>query len=236
VGSATAERDRRERLGIGEPLEASATGRTERGPKFRTGDDGGALKATRGRGDVEQLVGCDVEGSGAGGYACNSSRTRHIVAAGVLAQARSRVAEEITFRVEPQLSTGALDELYANAWPGHEWHDLQGVLKHSLTYVCAYADERVIGFVNFAWDGGQHAFVLDTAVHVGYRRRGIGRGLVEHGASIAQSRGIEWLHVDYEPHLESFYAACGFRPTAAGVRNLGNGQALDAGASTKPPN
>ena len=29
--------------------------------------------------------------------------------------------------------------------------------------------------------------------------------------------GCEWLHVDYLPELTSFYEACGFRPTAAGL-------------------
>ena len=29
-----------------------------------------------------------------------------------------------------------------------------------------------------------------------------------------------WLHVDFEPHLEGFYRACGFRPTAAGLIDL----------------
>ncbi len=30
--------------------------------------------------------------------------------------------------------------------------------------------------------------------------------------------GCEWLHVDYEPHLDSFYRdACGFQATEAGL-------------------
>jgi hypothetical protein len=31
---------------------------------------------------------------------------------------------------------------------------------------------------------------------------------------------MEWLHVDYEPHLDSFYRACGFQPTLAGLLEL----------------
>jgi lincosamide nucleotidyltransferase len=37
----------------------------------------------------------------------------------------------------------------------------------------------------------------------------------------ALKRGVEWLHVDYEPHLADFYRACGFRPTKAGLIHLG---------------
>lgn len=33
--------------------------------------------------------------------------------------------------------------------------------------------------------------------------------------------GIEWVHVDYEPHLEGFYRkTCGFGPTPAGLLRL----------------
>jgi hypothetical protein len=38
----------------------------------------------------------------------------------------------------------------------------------------------------------------------------------------ARAAGCEWLHVDFDPHLRSFYfAACGFMPTDAGVIRLG---------------
>ena len=39
------------------------------------------------------------------------------------------------------------------------------VERHSLGWVCAFeAATRLIGFVNVAWDGGAHAFVVDTLV------------------------------------------------------------------------
>ncbi len=69
--------------------------------------------------------------------------------------------------------------------------------------------------------GGDHAFVLDTTVHPDYQHRGIGRLLVRRASEIAEENGVEWLHVDYEPHLEGFYARCGFRPTQAGLIRLG---------------
>ena len=51
----------------------------------------------------------------------------------------------------------------------HDWASrLHG---HSLGWVCARRDGELIGFVNVAWDGGAHAFVLDTVVAAGHRRR-----------------------------------------------------------------
>jgi hypothetical protein len=35
--------------------------------------------------------------------------------------------------------------------------------------------------------------------------------------TIAQEHKVEWLHVDYEPHLARFYEECGFRHTEGGI-------------------
>jgi GNAT superfamily N-acetyltransferase len=87
--------------------------------------------------------------------------------------------------------------------------------------VCARDAERLVGFVNVAWDGGVHAFVLDTMVAAHARRGGVGRALVEMAIRDARAAGCAWLHVDFEPELRPFYvAACGFAPTDAGVIRL----------------
>jgi ribosomal protein S18 acetylase RimI-like enzyme len=91
----------------------------------------------------------------------------------------------------------------------------------ALTWVGAFSNNRLVGFVQVCWDGGAHAFVLDTAVHPDHGRQGIGKQLVRTAAEEARKAGCEWLHVDYEPHLKAFYEdACGFRPTDAGLLKL----------------
>ena len=80
----------------------------------------------------------------------------------------------------------------------------------------------LVGFVNVAWDGGDHAFLLDTKVAAEHQRQGIGTSLACHAAAHAKAAGCEWLHVDFEEHLAAFYFdACGFRPTTAGLIHLG---------------
>ena len=93
---------------------------------------------------------------------------------------------------------------------------------HSLGWVTARDDAgELIGFVNVAWDGGVHAFVLDTVVAAAWRRRGIATELVAIAERASRTAGCEWLHVDFDPHLTSFYLeACGFRSTPAGVIEL----------------
>jgi GNAT superfamily N-acetyltransferase len=96
--------------------------------------------------------------------------------------------------------------------------------RHSLGWVCARDQddgERLAGFVNVAWDGASHAFVLDTVVSARHQRRGVGTGLVARAAREARAAGCEWLHVDFEDHLRPFYfGTCGFTPTNAGLIDL----------------
>jgi ribosomal protein S18 acetylase RimI-like enzyme len=49
---------------------------------------------------------------------------------------------------------------------------------HSLTWIGAFRHDTLIGFVHACWDGGSHAFVLDTIVDTTHRRQGIGQALV----------------------------------------------------------
>jgi ribosomal protein S18 acetylase RimI-like enzyme len=92
---------------------------------------------------------------------------------------------------------------------------------HSLGWVCARDGGELVGFVNVAWDGAGHAFILDTMVARSTGRQGVGTELVSVAVRHARAAGCEWLHVDFEDHLRSFYVdACGFAPTHAGVIGL----------------
>lgn len=105
--------------------------------------------------------------------------------------------------------------------PAPGWWDQ--IRPYSLGWVTARrpGNGGLVGFVNVAWDGGDHAFLLDTKVASEHQRHGIATALVGQAARHAGAAGCEWLHVDFEEHLTAFYLdACGFRPTAAGLIHL----------------
>ncbi len=95
------------------------------------------------------------------------------------------------------------------------------VNRFSLGWVSMRSSGALTGFVNVAWDGGVHAFLLDTMVTPSLQRRGHASRLVATAVVHAKASGCEWLHVDFEPHLRDFYVgSCGFVATDAGLIRL----------------
>jgi GNAT superfamily N-acetyltransferase len=123
-------------------------------------------------------------------------------------------------RIDPHPSEDELNTLWRAAWEETQPRDFSAVLARSLGHVGAYEGSDFIGFVNIAWDGGMHAFILDTCVHPAFRHRGTGTALVKTAAEVAKTRGAHWLHVDFAPQLTEFYQGCGFTPTSAGLMRL----------------
>jgi GNAT superfamily N-acetyltransferase len=132
------------------------------------------------------------------------------------------MAERVDYRWRGAVTDTEMVDLVrshgGHAAPG--WWDQ--IRPHSMGWVTArLGDGALIGFVNVAWDGGDHAFLIDTKVASAYQRQGIATELVGRAASHARAAGCEWLHVDFEERLTPFYfGACGFRPTPAGLIHL----------------
>jgi ribosomal protein S18 acetylase RimI-like enzyme len=130
------------------------------------------------------------------------------------------LTEPIRYERALPIDVVAIQALFAAAWgaakPGYE-----RVFGHSFTWVAAYGGDELVGFVNVAWDGDVHFFLLDTTVHPEYQHRGIGRRLVEEAIDACRGHG-EWLHVDADdPLMTDFYVReCGFTPTPAGLLSL----------------
>ena len=90
--------------------------------------------------------------------------------------------------------------------------------RHSLGWVTARADGGLVGFANVIWDGLVHAWLQDVMVARSHRGEGIATRLVSIARGHATEAGCEWLHVDFDDELKTFYFdACGFRPTNAGL-------------------
>lgn len=130
--------------------------------------------------------------------------------------------DEIVYRWREPITDDEMVELVDShggrsepGWWAKDW-------PNSLGWVTARTpDGLLVGFVNVAWDGADHAFLLDTKTRGDWQRRGIGTEVVRRAALEAKAAGCEWLHVDFEPDLAPFYVgACRFRPADAGLIHL----------------
>jgi ribosomal protein S18 acetylase RimI-like enzyme len=122
---------------------------------------------------------------------------------------------ELAIRTEVDLA--ALERLFVAAWDGHGKGDYGRVLARSFTWVTAHRGSKLVGFVNVAWDGGRHFFLLDTTVDPAYQRRGLGGALVRAAINGCRGRGA-WLHVDADDQLmERLYFPAGFTRANAGT-------------------
>jgi GNAT superfamily N-acetyltransferase len=132
----------------------------------------------------------------------------------------------VTIRLVPRFPVDdlQLSALHARAFGGdpaqiQPW--AQRLDRHALTWIGAFDDRELIGFVQVCWDGGSHAFLLDTAVDPDRQHHGVGTRLVRAAAEEVRTAGCEWLHVDFEAHLQHFYLdKCGFGTTHAGLMHL----------------
>jgi GNAT superfamily N-acetyltransferase len=129
----------------------------------------------------------------------------------------------ITYIWRGDITNTELNTLHADAFGTRvfddaEWNWKDLLAKHSLGWVVARDDTRLVGFVNVVWDGLVHAWIQDTMVAADARGHRIGTELVVTARHAARDAGCEWLHVDFGDHLSSFYyGACGFTPTNAGL-------------------
>ena len=126
----------------------------------------------------------------------------------------------MTYQWRGAFDNAELNALHAEAFDHRPFEDDwdRQAHEHSLGWACARDGGELVGFVNVLWDGAVHAFILDTMVASKARRRGIGRELVAVAVTEARAGGCEWLHVDFDDHLRTFYFdVCGFTPTNAGL-------------------
>ena len=128
---------------------------------------------------------------------------------------------KLEYKISPGIDNESLNRLFSTSWENFNHRSFK-YLKTSLFYICCYYGNELIGFVNTVTDGYLHAFVLDVTVNPSFRRKGIGTALVQKAILECKTKEIEWIHVDYEAHLEGFYSKCGFKNTKSGIIKIKN--------------
>ena len=117
--------------------------------------------------------------------------------------------EPIQFRMEKNLDLDEVAALYLEAGWITEPVDktaLKAMLKGSFAVSAAFHNGRLIGMMRAFSDGVSDAYMLDLAVLKAYRRRGIGREILERLAAHLKGLGCDWVLCVGAPGTEAFYA------------------------------
>jgi GNAT superfamily N-acetyltransferase len=102
------------------------------------------------------------------------------------------------------------------------WDRMEGyydrILAQSYAHFSVHGDDgSLIAFVNVISDGIGDAFLVDLMVHPDDQGKGIGQALITQAINDLRADGIRAIEVIFEPHLESFYRACGFHIMQSGI-------------------
>lgn len=130
---------------------------------------------------------------------------------------------KISYQWRGEFVSEAVNQLHAEAFHHRLFNDdwWARVNRYSLGWVCARDGDQLVGFVNVAWDGALHAFVLDTMVTSRCQRQGIATRMLALCTEEARRARCEWLHVDFLDELRPLYfGSAGFVPTNAGLLKL----------------
>ncbi|MEM8884225.1 MAG: GNAT family N-acetyltransferase [Planctomycetota bacterium] len=99
------------------------------------------------------------------------------------------------------------------------WHNGRSADQYRTAYensavvVNAFDGERLIGTGRVLSDGVSNAYLMDLWTHPDYRRRGIGKRMVEILLEPLAGQHV-YLHTDDQ---QSFYAGCGFKQQPDGM-------------------
>ena len=91
--------------------------------------------------------------------------------------------------------------------------DVEKLLKYMTVYVSIRENDQLIGFGRALSDGVYRALIEDIVVDEAYRKKGLGRVIVEQ--LIIQLNEIDEVYLNTGPHLEEFYNKFGFKKSDA---------------------
>ena len=86
----------------------------------------------------------------------------------------------------------------------------------SYRYVFGRDGDRIVGTGRVISDGVCNAYLVDMWTHSAYRRRGIGRRMLE---MLCDGLAGQHLYL-FTDDAEAFYAACGFAPRGVGMERV----------------
>lgn len=130
------------------------------------------------------------------------------------------MTSNIQYQTRKKINTKALLALYSDAnWTNYtkDPQRLESALNQSLHVISAWNQDELIGLIRAVGDGLTILYIQDILVKKAWKRRGIGRTLlnqmIEHFPEVRQ----KVLLTDENPESRGFYEAMGFQSCDQGT-------------------
>lgn len=91
---------------------------------------------------------------------------------------------------------------------------LYNAIQNSWFVVCAYDEEKLVGFGRLISDGFYQTFLTDMIVHPDYQGQGIGSNLLQLLIDYCQEHGLTWVQLFCAKGKQEFYQKAGFEARA----------------------
>lgn len=119
------------------------------------------------------------------------------------------------YEVRERLSSSQIDELeilYEDLWAAEKRQrsDIEKMLKGSDLIVAMVHGEELIGFARVLTDGVYKAFIYDVVIKREYRKRGLGKALINEVLNNELLMNVEHIELYCPEKYGDFYEELGF--------------------------
>lgn len=129
------------------------------------------------------------------------------------------------YEFDAPISAATLADLRQSVGWNRMEQDLADPRLHNALHLCAFDEDRLIGYVAAVSNGVTDAYIQDLIVHPDYQMQGVGRELMQRMLTRLRTDGIYMVSVIYgEEELKSYYEAFGFTTMLCGQMELRTGR------------
>ena len=130
----------------------------------------------------------------------------------------------ISYTTARVFTAAQMVDLYARSHPSRATRDneadIESMFAHATLAATAWAGELLVGAARVFTDFTSMAYLSDIDVDANWRRRGIGRGIIQ--TVLAEIKPGAKLLLFSNEEAEEFYKRIGFNPLPRGFRKIAN--------------
>lgn len=129
------------------------------------------------------------------------------------------------YEFDAPVSASALADLRESVGWNRMERDLTDERLHNAFHLCAFDENRLIGYVCVVSNSVTGAYIQDLIVHPDYQKQGVGHQLMQRILDRLRAEGIYMVSVIYgNVELQAYYEAFGFTTMLCGQMELHPGR------------